>query len=193
VKKLLPHQLRAAEFFLQGLSVKEVAKRVGRSIESVQNWQADPLFKNYLEELHRDCIQATLSEAVSLTPKALRTLKEIMNDPKAKATDRIKAANSIMQHGMNARHIQEMKSEIERLKQISRIKHVPALSIHETGPATAENGAGSDTNGFAGHQEVEAGPRQRNGPGENEAGPVASGRTSEHIETDLDELQPPEW
>jgi Putative ATPase subunit of terminase (gpP-like) len=193
MKKLMPHQLRAAELFLQGLSTKEVAKRVGRSIESVQNWAADPLFKNYLEELQRDCIDATLSKAVALTPRALKTLEEIMTDKKTKAGDRIRASNAIIQHGLNARQVQEMKSEIEKLKTILRVKHVPSISYDATGVEGGPGGAHSHQNGFAGSETTEGGQGQRNGAGTDATRSVASVDSSEHLETDLDELQPSEW
>lgn len=189
MKKLMPHQLRAAELFLQGLSTKEVAKRVGRSIESVQNWAADPLFKNYLEELQRDCIDATLSKAVALTPRALKTLEEIMTDKKTKAGDRIRASNAIIQHGLNARQVQDMKSEIERLKQIVRVKHVHAeIGFDGKGPPENPNGAGTHQNGFAPAQETKSGPSERHEPDGTPAGQLAGGYSEEDYLTNPDEL-----
>ena len=80
----------------EGVSVLDVAKKVGVRRETVWRWSQQPEFKAqltvYREQALRDA-QAVLGEVVK---EALGALRRVMADPTAKDADVVKAAKIVL-------------------------------------------------------------------------------------------------
>jgi hypothetical protein len=183
------------ELLLAGKRTDEVARTLKMSVQSVQEWQRAKIFQDEMELLRREVMEVTLDRAISLTPRALKTLEEIMNDKKTKPGERIRASNAILQHGINASKIMEMKAEIERLKSIARLKHVPAqqLEFDSETTRTIEDQAHADTNGFSAPEKIESGQIECDELGGDETGCVAIECAEEYSDADLDAMLTTKW
>jgi hypothetical protein len=106
MRQLTQQQLKAASALSRGLSQTKAAELAGVARRSVVRWLTDPLFTSEVEALkaERSAVQVELVQKIviqedvslkDLLPKALATVKEILDNPDAKNCDRLRAASLI--------------------------------------------------------------------------------------------------
>lgn len=107
---LSPIQIRAARLLAAGHTQEEVGKQVGVSRRTVSRWLTTPEFKNLSFGLVNSSppakiqpeIQSTSQrddeadyELGDLVPLAVKTLADILTDPDARKTDKLKAVSLV--------------------------------------------------------------------------------------------------
>jgi len=99
-KKEKPVHRAMLHLAAQGYDVKEIAERTGRTPVCVNNILRQPMLQSTLvKEIHRvngedqEVVEVIKSNVVS----AVKTLASIINDEKAKGSDRIAAANALLE------------------------------------------------------------------------------------------------
>src|SRR5260370_8156243 len=94
---LSPVQAQIVAALAQGRTITTAAAETGVHRNTIHNWVHEPAFKTAVEEAQREYV-ATLSDTMrELSVRALETLRNVLDDPKASPSVRLKAALAILQ------------------------------------------------------------------------------------------------
>jgi len=89
------HRL-ASMLLAQGKTNRVVASKLGVTEKTIWNWRQLPTVRRMIREIQNEMADMGGSIALTIIPDALTTLTEILNDPDARACDRINAARTLM-------------------------------------------------------------------------------------------------
>jgi hypothetical protein len=100
---LTKEQLKALAMFSEGLTSNEIATRLKVSIRTIQRWQKLPEFIKAVTDIHQKATQTTVETTASnisnriqsLLPKALNCIESLLDDPDARAADKLRACNLV--------------------------------------------------------------------------------------------------
>ncbi len=94
---LSPEQAQVAAALAMGSSVTAAATAAGVHRSTVHNWMKDSqTFRDAAQQALADCRQQIQDEMVDLTTLAIKTLRQVMEDPKASPSVRLKAALAML-------------------------------------------------------------------------------------------------
>jgi transposase-like protein len=94
---LTPVQEQVLAAIAAGVTISDAAAKAGVHRNSVGYWRrTNAKFKIALQHAHYDFALLVHEEAVALAGRALATIKEILDDPKASPSVRLKAALAIL-------------------------------------------------------------------------------------------------
>jgi hypothetical protein len=97
---------RQKEAAIIGLLTKpthdEAAKFAGVSPTTLWRWQQDPAFQAELRKAQRRSMERAVGQIQQVSLTAVKTLQEIMQDPKASASARVMAARTVLEMGLRA-------------------------------------------------------------------------------------------
>lgn len=99
-KKELPHQRAALEMAAKGFTAKEISRVLGVTPVTIQNALLQPnAQEDLVKEIHRihSEDQRVVEVIKQSVVKAIQKVAEILDDPKAKASEKIAAANLILE------------------------------------------------------------------------------------------------
>lgn len=86
----------AADLLARGKTCREVARALGISEKTLYNWRKRPAVQRAIYNMQQELIESSESRHVALMPDAIKTLTDIMNDPAARASDRIAASRALL-------------------------------------------------------------------------------------------------
>jgi transposase-like protein len=86
----------AADLLARGKTCREVARALGIAEKTLYNWRKRPAVQRAIYNMQQELIESSESQHVALMPEAIATLTEIMNDPGARASDRIAASRALL-------------------------------------------------------------------------------------------------
>jgi transposase-like protein len=86
----------AADLLARGKTCREVARALGITEKTLYNWRKRPAVQRAIYNMQQELIDSNESRHVALMPEAIATLTEIMNDPEARASDRIAASRALL-------------------------------------------------------------------------------------------------
>jgi len=86
----------AADLLARGKTCREVARALGISEKTLYNWRKRPAVQRAIYNMQQELIDSSESKHVALMPDAIKTLTDIMNDPAARASDRIAASRALL-------------------------------------------------------------------------------------------------
>lgn len=86
----------AADLLARGKTCREVARALGIAEKTLYNWRKRPAVQRAIYNMQQELIESSESQHVALMPEAIATLTEIMNDPDARASDRIAASRALL-------------------------------------------------------------------------------------------------
>jgi hypothetical protein len=100
---LTKEQLKALAMFSEGLTSNEIATRLKVSVRTIQRWQKLPEFIKAVTDIHQKATQTTVETTASnisnriqsLLPKALNCIESLLDDPDARAADKLRACNLV--------------------------------------------------------------------------------------------------
>lgn len=100
---LTREQLKALSMFAQGATSGEIARELKVSIRSVQRWQKLPEFVKGLADINTKATENTVEATAAsisnriqrLLPKALDTVEYYIENPEARAADRLRACHLV--------------------------------------------------------------------------------------------------
>jgi hypothetical protein len=94
---LSPVQAQVVAALAQGRTITTTAAEANIHRNTIHNWLHEPPFKTAVEEAQRE-YAATLSDTMrDLAARALETLRNVLDDPKASPSVRLKAALAILE------------------------------------------------------------------------------------------------
>ena len=94
---LSPDQARVAEALAEGATITAAAEAAGLHRSTIHNWfrECKP-FRNAVEDARDDAMENMREEMKELYKLALKTLKNLIQDPKASPSVRLRAALAIV-------------------------------------------------------------------------------------------------
>lgn len=119
----------AAELLARGKTCREVARSLGISERALYNWRKKPVVQRAIYALQQELIDTSESKGLALMPEAITTLTEIMNDPEARAADRIAASRALLngaaayqERKMLERTVSDLESQIYGMVEMAKGK-----------------------------------------------------------------------
>lgn len=122
---LRENERMAAELLARGKTCREVARALGISERALYNWRKRPTVQRAVYALQQELIDASESKGLALMPDAIATLTDIMNDERARASDRIAASRALLngaaayqERKLLERTVSDLENQIYGLLQI---------------------------------------------------------------------------
>lgn len=91
----------AVELLARGKTTREVSRTLNVSEKTIWNYRQKPRVQRAIFNLQQELMSTSGGQSINVVPDAITVLTEIMNDPNARATDRIAASRTLM-NGANA-------------------------------------------------------------------------------------------
>ena len=86
----------AALLLAQGKTNRAVAQKLGVTEKTIWNYRQKPEVQKVIRDTQMEFAELSGSMAVTVVPEAIAVLQEILNDPEARAADKIQAARTLM-------------------------------------------------------------------------------------------------
>ena len=94
--KLPPNQAKAAELIVAGELKKVVAEKVGVSAQTISEWQSQPAFQAYLNQLGWAALDRARDQMQRLAEKATGTIEDLLGQDNPPST-RLRAAQLVLE------------------------------------------------------------------------------------------------
>ena len=121
--KFVHKQEVAIAALLTHRSLEEAARAVGIATKTLLRWLKEPAFDAAYRKARRTAFSQSVARLQQASGAAVTTLLKIMVDPNAPASTRVRAADSVLDHGAKAIEIEDIEvrvSELERAAEASR-------------------------------------------------------------------------
>jgi len=129
---LRENERMAAELLARGKTCREVARALGISERALYNWRKRPAVQRAVYALQQELIDTSESKGLALMPEAITTLTEIMNDPQARAADRIAASRALLNGAAAYQERKMLERTVSDLEaQIYGLLQVPGVEVPE--------------------------------------------------------------
>jgi transposase-like protein len=130
---LRENERMAAELLARGKTCREVARALGISERALYNWRKRPAVQRAVYALQQELIDTSESKGLALMPEAITTLTEIMNDPSARAADRIAASRALLNGAAAYQERKMLERTVSDLEaQIYGLLQVPGVEVPES-------------------------------------------------------------
>jgi hypothetical protein len=103
---------------------EEAARAVGIGTATLLRWQKEPTFDAAYRKARRAAFSQSIARLQQASGAAVSTLLKIMVDPNAPASTRVRAADSVLDHGAKAIEIEDIEvrvSELERAAEATKL------------------------------------------------------------------------
>jgi len=129
---LRENERMAAELLAQGKTCREIARALGISERALYNWRKRPAVQRAVYALQQELIDTSESKGLALMPEAITTLTEIMNDPNARASDRIAASRALLNGAAAYQERKLLERTVSDLEhQIYGLLQIPSETVTE--------------------------------------------------------------
>jgi hypothetical protein len=110
-------------------TLDEAAKYAHVSSTTLWRWQQDPVFQAEYREARRQATARALAKLQQASFTAVKTLQEIMEDPKASASARVAAARTVLEMGLRSTEVEERDSHLSALERLYKPFEATLLDI----------------------------------------------------------------
>src|SRR5882757_11505 len=117
-------QEQAIAALLSHRSFEEAARGVGIATKTLLRWLKEPTFEAAYRKARRAAFSQSIARLQHASGAAVSTLVKIMLDPNAPASSRVRAADSVLDHGAKAIEIEDIEvrvSELERAAEATKL------------------------------------------------------------------------
>jgi len=114
---LSPKQKRAITALLTTNTVTEAAKTAGVSRNTVTRWLSDPMFKAELDRTEAQYVSESLRGLIQACSTAVTLLRDVMADPDATTSARVRAALGVLDGLLRMREHISFDERIKRLEE----------------------------------------------------------------------------
>lgn len=123
----------AAELLARGKNCREVSRALGISERALYNWRKKPVVQRAIYTLQQELIDTSESRGLALMPEAISTLTEIMNDPNARASDRIAASRALLNGAAAYQERKMLERTVSDLEhQMYGLLQIPSEEVKES-------------------------------------------------------------
>lgn len=96
VDELSDRERLAVKLLARGKTTREVATSLSVTEKTIYNWRQRPAVQRAIFQTQQELIDAGQGQGIDVVPEAVQTLVSIMNDPEARASDRIAASRALI-------------------------------------------------------------------------------------------------
>jgi hypothetical protein len=114
--ELTPRQRKGIATLLSESSTKAAAAAAGVAEATMHRWLNDSVFSAALKEARARVFESTLWELQDATGKAVKVLREVMDDDKAHPSTRVRAALGLIGAMLKAREALETEERLRSLE-----------------------------------------------------------------------------
>jgi hypothetical protein len=97
-------------------SLEDAARAVGISTKTLLRWLKEPQFDAAYRKARRAAFSQSVARLQQASGAAVSTLLKIMVDPNAPASTRVRAADSVLDHGAKAIEIEDIEVRVAELE-----------------------------------------------------------------------------
>jgi hypothetical protein len=104
-------------------NIEEAAAAVGVSAKTLLRWMKEPEFDTAYRAARRKAFSQSIARLQQGSSAAVTTLLKVMVDPSTPASTKVRAADSILDHGAKAIELEDIEarvSELERATEASK-------------------------------------------------------------------------
>src|SRR5712691_13184899 len=115
---------QAIAALLSQRTTEDAARAVGIGPATLLRWLKEPAFNAEYRRARRAAFSQSVARLQQASGAAVSTLLKIMVDPNAPASTRVRAADSVLDHGAKAIEIEDIEvrvSELERAAEASKL------------------------------------------------------------------------
>jgi hypothetical protein len=109
-------QEEAIAALLTQRNIDEAARAVGIAPNTLVKWMKDPGFDAAYREARRLAFRQSVSRLQQASSAAVTTLLKIMVDPTAPHSNRVRAADSVLDHSAKAIEIEDVEARVAELE-----------------------------------------------------------------------------
>ena len=106
----------AVDLLARGQTCREIATKLNISERTLYAWRRKPAVQRAVYALQQELMDAGGGQGITVVPMAIETLTAIMNDPEARASDRIAASRTLIsgaQAFQERKHLERTISDLE--------------------------------------------------------------------------------
>ena len=103
-------------------NVDEAAKTIGIAPNTLLNWLKLPEFDAAYREARRLAFRQSVARLQQASSAAVSTLLNIMVDPNAPASTKVRAADSVMSHAARAIEIEDIEARVSSLERVAEAR-----------------------------------------------------------------------
>ena len=107
----------AVRSLLSGATYIEAAKAANVHENTIALWMKDPKFKGALKEAENDAMAVICRSLLGLTEKATAALDAVLENPKARDSSRLRAADIALGRMVQIRELSELQDRIKALEE----------------------------------------------------------------------------
>jgi len=115
VEEISPNQNRALCLLAAGYSAEEIAKSLGVSRRTIDNWKKLPNFKKLLRKAIGETYDAAIAELVCGSREAAIELKTIISDPETPRAVKVRAISVLLGTAAKVKDL-ELEERLESLE-----------------------------------------------------------------------------
>lgn len=97
----------------------EAAKFAHVSSATLWRWQQDPGFQAEYQRVRRQSMGRAMAQLQQASFAAVKTLKEILEDPMASASARVTAARTVLELGLRATEVDDLGNRLADLERVA--------------------------------------------------------------------------
>jgi transposase-like protein len=97
-------------------NVEEAARAAGIGTQTLLRWLKIPEFQKAYREARRAAFGQSIARLQQASSAAVSTLLKVMVDPNAPASTRVRAADSVLDHGAKAIEIEDIDARVAALE-----------------------------------------------------------------------------
>jgi hypothetical protein len=113
---LSPKQQRAIFALLNEPTIEDAAKQVGIQRTTLWRWLQDESFRSFYMQARRLAVQRAIARTQAVTCEAVETLREVMNNPGARGSERVAAAKAILDYAFKGIELEDMAQRLEAIE-----------------------------------------------------------------------------
>jgi phage terminase small subunit len=113
---LTPKQERFVLALLSADSIADACRAVGIKAYTGTKWMREPAILARLKQARKAVFDSAISEIQGAMGDAVRLLRRVVNDETVGASVRVRAADCILNHGINGQALEQLQERIESLE-----------------------------------------------------------------------------
>ena len=120
VTKLKPKQQAAILALLSNRTVEDAARVAKVSPRTLYRWQQEPQFNAAYRKARRASFGQAAARLQQASSAAVSTILKVMVDPGTSASTKLRAADSVLDHGAKALELEDIAARVAALEQATQ-------------------------------------------------------------------------
>jgi hypothetical protein len=118
VDSLTPKQQRAIFALLSEPTLEDAARQAGIQRSTLWRWLQDSAFRSFYMQARRLAVQRAIARTQAVTCEAVETLREVMNNPASRGSERVAAAKAIIDYAFKGIELEDLAQRLEAVEMV---------------------------------------------------------------------------